>query len=356
MSPKYPLPGDTQQVLRRFQLVQCRNPGLLFSRFAPDWRGEPTQKRSGLEAVRTVKPDADLLAGFRQRWRNVVTALQGEVFEGTTDWRLVVGLGQKGPLEVGFTFHRLYGIAMIPGSALKGLARAYAYLVEGRDEADADFRAVFGRAPKAGQDQSQAEAGSAIFFDAIPLTGPELDLDVMNPHYQDYYQGNAPPADWQSPVPIYFLTLKRGIRFAFAVGWRKPMDEDGLQLRSLAAQWLQKGLQELGAGAKTSAGYGYFTVPEVQAEPTLVEEVPLIAAEPKPPTAPEPLTWRTGTVREYRPDRGTGRLVDAETGQEFRFERQAIKEKGWSPGKKMRVQYAVVDREGRQVVVKIRRV
>lgn len=354
MNLKYPLPGDTQQVLRRFKPVQCRNPGLLFSRFALDWQDEPTQK-SSLEMVRTAKPDADLLAGFRQRWRNVVTALQGEVFEGTTDWRLVVGLGQKGPLEVGFTFHRLYGIAMIPGSALKGLARAYAYLVEGRDEADADFRAVFGQAPKAGQDQGQAEAGSAIFFDAIPLIGPELDLDVMNPHYPDYYQGNAPPADWQSPVLIYFLALKRGIRFAFAVGWRKPMDAEGLRLRSLAVQWLQKGLQELGAGAKTSAGYGYFIISQAQAERATVQEVPALAAQPEPPAVPEPLSWRVGTVREYRPDKGIGRLVDAETGQEFRFERQVIEEKGWSPGKKVRVRYAIVEQAGRWVVVKIQR-
>ncbi|MBK9095192.1 MAG: hypothetical protein IPM84_21030 [Anaerolineae bacterium] len=54
-----------------------------------------------------------------------------------TDWRLVTGLGRKGPLEVGFTFHR-YGFPILPGSSLKGLARAWGLLrvAEALDVAD----------------------------------------------------------------------------------------------------------------------------------------------------------------------------------------------------------------------------
>jgi CRISPR type III-B/RAMP module RAMP protein Cmr6 len=30
-------------------------------------------------------------------------------------------------------------------------------------------------------------AGSVIFFDAIPLEVPKFQLDIMNPHYPNYY-------------------------------------------------------------------------------------------------------------------------------------------------------------------------
>ncbi len=258
MRPAYPLPGDTQQVLRRFDLKRSRHPGLLLSRYAPDWRADPTLKKSALETVRDTPVDTKLLSAFRHRWYAVVTSQHAQVFEATTAWRLVVGLGQKGPLEVGFTFHHLYGIPIIPGSALKGLARAYASLVEERNESDPDFLAIFGRAPTSGGQENAAQAGKAVFFDAIPLNQPKLDLDVMNPHYPDYYRGERLPTNWQDPKPVYFLALKAGVRFAFAVGWRGTLDEQGRRLQGLATEWLQKGLQELGAGAKTSAGYGFF--------------------------------------------------------------------------------------------------
>ncbi|MGQ9593103.1 MAG: type III-B CRISPR module RAMP protein Cmr6 [Anaerolineae bacterium] len=285
-------------------------------------------------------------------------AFQGEVFQATTDWRLIVGLGQKGPLEAGFTFHPLYGIPIIPGSALKGLARAYAHLVEGLDETDASFRTVFGRASKRpGEDQIQAEAGQAIFFDAIPVQKPRLDLDVMTPHFPDYYRdqvGTVPPASWQSPEPVYFLTVAPGTAFLFAIGWRGPLDEKGHRLQRAAREWLVNGLRHLGAGAKTSAGYGYFSP---------AEEKPEGRAEPSPGLGlgqerekPEgPLTWRTGTVREYRPDKGQGRLVDDETGEELPFGREALEDKGYSPGKKHRVQFAVAERDGKKKAVAVRK-
>ncbi|MCS7219857.1 MAG: type III-B CRISPR module RAMP protein Cmr6 [Anaerolineae bacterium] len=370
MNPEYPLPGDTLKVLKRFELSQCQNPGLLFARFVPDLRADKeVRRREGLENVRKAAPDGKLLEGFRQRWQELVAAFQGEIFEATTEWRLIVGLGQKGPLEVGFTFHRLYGIPIIPGSALKGLARAYAYLVERRGESDIDFCDIFGRAPKL---EETSQAGKAIFFDAIPLSQPQFDLDIMNPHYPKYYQGDEPPTDWQSPVPIYFLALKPGSCFAFAVGWRGLLDSEGQRLRSLAVKWLKAGLEELGAGAKTSAGYGYFYFisPPQPAQPAdatsqLVRTSQTIQPAPAtsvaaPTSVPsqslmpsEELIWRTGTVREYQPGLGRGRLVDDETGEELRFDRNAITEKGWSPGKKHKVRYAVAQREGRVMVVKI---
>ncbi|MCS7177920.1 MAG: type III-B CRISPR module RAMP protein Cmr6 [Anaerolineae bacterium] len=350
MTLEYPLPGDTLRVVQCLDLSQCRNPGLLFNRFVPNLQVErEARRRKALESVQKAKPDEELLKGLHRRWRALVAAFQSETFEATTEWRLVVGLGQKGPLEVGFSFHRLYGIPIIPGSALKGLARAYAYLVEDRDESNADFCAVFGRAPGPGEEQNQAAAGKAVFFDAIPLSSPCLDLDVMNPHYPKYYQGKEPPTNWQDPVPVYFLALQPKSRFAFAVGWRDPVDSEGQRLRALAVQWLKAGLQELGIGAKTSAGYGYFSIHEPRRASLPAQEVLLPAEEP------EPIVWCLGVVKEYRPDKGIGRLTNVETGEELTFHREAIEEKGWSPGRKQKVQYALAEREGRRQIVKVRR-
>jgi CRISPR-associated protein Cmr6 len=252
-----PAPGDTRQVLEQFTPDRCLNPGLLFDRYAPDWREKAILKKEGLETVRRASIDKELFSAIQKRWREILKEYNGSVFEAASDWRLIVGLGRKGPMEVGFTFHRLYGIPLIPGSSLKGIARAYANLVLGMGEEDPDFRTIFGCAPQPGE-EGKAQTGHAIFFDAIPAVLPQLELDVMNPHFPDYYQGEEPPSDWQSPVPIYFLTVKPGTRFLFGVGWRGKLDEESKRLQDLATEWLKNGLQELGAGAKTTAGYGYF--------------------------------------------------------------------------------------------------
>lgn len=400
---RYPIPASSVRAFNTRNQNQPQNPGLIFERFAPDWSDRATLKKDGLEAVRTAAEKADraLLQAWNARWAACAQAAHAEPFSLKTDWRFIAGLGRKGSLEVGFTFHR-YGFPILPGSSVKGIARAWALMkiaqrvtspslkelddilsadgdqaseerkryerwktqqtAEVQGEAD-DFRAVFG---------TRVAAGRAVFFDAIPAGVPRLELDVMNPHFPQYYQGAAPPADWQSPVPVYFLTVAPDTEFRFAVGWRGPLDGEGGRLRDQAKEWLIGGLTELGAGAKTSAGYGYFIAsvqPALSAHGVgqLAQTVELaqptaagapIAPTPVPPTPSTPaeeLVWRTGTVREYRPDWGRGRLVDDETGEELGFDRDAIPEKGWSPGRKHRVRYAVVEREGHWVVVRLQR-
>lgn len=71
------------------------------------------------------------------------------------------------------------------------------------------FRTIFGT-PQA--------MGQAIFFDGIPAKLPVLKPDVMNVHYQDYYSGSKPPADYLNSNPIPFLTVGKETPFLFAVG------------------------------------------------------------------------------------------------------------------------------------------
>ncbi|MCS6774898.1 MAG: type III-B CRISPR module RAMP protein Cmr6, partial [Thermoflexales bacterium] len=253
----YPLPQQTRQAFERLhQQSVPLNLSLVFDRFAPDWQQDSTLKRQALATLcskaHLVQPEH--LEALRWRWQLCVEAAHGKPFALATEWCFVAGLGRKGSLEVGFTFNR-HGIPVLPGSSVKGLARAAARYA-GVAETDPDFLAIFGRASDAREDDAQA--GEAIFFDAIPHQ-VKLELDVMNPHFPNYYRGDAPPTNWQSPVPVYFLTVAPKIPFWFAVGWRGVCDARAERLRNQAEDWLRLGLTELGAGAKTNAGYGFFT-------------------------------------------------------------------------------------------------
>ncbi len=261
-----PLPRSAVVAWERArQSRELINPGLLFDRYVPrraveDERDRAAPRRDHLESVcgAVARLAAHELArAYHARWEAMVRAAGAEPWTMRTHTRLVTGLGRGGPLEVGFRFDRL-GVPVLPGSGVKGVARAYAELVEGRDETDSDFLAVFGRAPRAGESQEVAQAGQLVFFDAIPVEGLRLELDVMTPHYPDYYQGTQPPTPWQNPVPITFLTVAPGASFAFAVGLRLGVTDPDRRLRALAEGWLRRGLAELGFGAKTTSGYGRF--------------------------------------------------------------------------------------------------
>ncbi len=257
---RYPLPSDTAAILQRY-VHKCHNPGLLFERYTPEFR-KSGDKQKALEDIRRCKPDRRALDAYRHRLRALVEATGAITFQAQTDWRFVTGLGRNTPFEVGFTFHRLYGFPVIPGSGLKGLARAWAYfrLKEAQPDCEPEedplFAAVFGRASKG--DKSAGSVGGAVFFEAVPLDEPQLKLDVMTPHFPNYYsdkKNRVPPADNQDPIPIPFLTVKAGVCFSFAVGWR---GEPNPEAHGKAVEWLKAGLQNLGAGGKTAAGYGYF--------------------------------------------------------------------------------------------------
>lgn len=256
-----PVPRQSQEAWRRHQKNRPQNAGLVFDRFGPDWNGQPTAKKDGLERVRraALLADSKLLAGLNRRWEAAVRFAAAEPFPLRTEWRLVAGLGRKGPLEAGFRFDR-YGFPVLPGSSLKGVARAYATHEQGISDSDDDLSAIFGQAD---EPQSPGRAGHAIFFDSIPAANPlpQVQLDVMTPHVPKYYQGNEPPTDWQNPIPVYFLTLAPDTEMRFAVGWRGELTERAREQRQRAEAWLIGGLTELGVGAKTAAGYGYFQNP-----------------------------------------------------------------------------------------------
>ncbi len=258
------LPGATRD-LAQVARAGTLNPALLFDRFAPEEAvfGDRTGATPRREFLQAVVAAARRLSqhGFATehltRWEAMVRAAGAEPFELTLESRLITGLGAHGPLEIGFRFDRL-GFPILPGSGLKGVARAYAHLVEKRDEQDRDFLTIFGRVPGPREAHDIGQAGALVFFDAVPKPGWKLELDVMTPHYPDYYAGKEPPTPWQDPNPITFLTVAPGATYRFAIGLRQGASDPDGRLRALAAEWLRQGLARLGFGAKTTSGYGVF--------------------------------------------------------------------------------------------------
>ncbi|WP_322495583.1 type III-B CRISPR module RAMP protein Cmr6 [Chloroflexus sp.] len=201
---------------------------------------------------------------FFKRWEQGLQAFKNQLPAGytlltgkaTARGRIVVGLGAEGVLENAITLHHTYGLPYLPGSALKGLAAAYAhqYLadetwrrppIEIADDAPViAHEIVFG---------STRSAGYVTFFDALYV--PEdnelpLKLDVLAVHHPDYYQNDppvAPPADWDSPTPISFVSAI-GVYYVALAGPEAWV--------TVAWEILSQALDKLGIGGKTSAGYG----------------------------------------------------------------------------------------------------
>ncbi len=115
--------------------------------------------------------------------------------------------------------------------------------------------------------------GALMFWDVIPESASgKLAVDIMTPHYGDYYQGDATPHDSGQPNPILFLTIPPGSCFEFFV----QCDPAALPA-SLKNSWpillkaaFQLAFEWLGFGAKTAVGYGAMQLDE-EAESRRVE-------------------------------------------------------------------------------------
>ena len=173
-------------------------------------------------------------------------------FTAKVGGRMVVGLGQKGVLEVGIRLDRTWGVPVIPGSSLKGIAALTARQTGQPEwgESGASYLALFGGPDANGDD----ERGAVVFYDAYwKPSGNQLPLhlDVMTVHHPEYYQssGATPPSDTDSPTPISFLSATGSYEFFL---------EGPATWVEAAFELLKRGLAEHGIGGKTAGGYGRF--------------------------------------------------------------------------------------------------
>lgn len=194
--------------------------------------------------------------------------ISDENFELTTQSRLVVGLGGSSVLETSIKLHHIYGIPYIPSSAIKGVLRAYKIwiLANWKEEEFSKIEKNIENNKPSNENEkklieifgNQQQKGKLIIFDAYPTNFEGFDIDIMNPHFPDYYDKNKnqPPADWQSPNPVTFLTIPEKTKFKFFFKntslYKKYFGND-------LKQDLKNALEYIGIGAKTSIGYGILT-------------------------------------------------------------------------------------------------
>lgn len=280
------LPQSTIQIINAVGDNQ-RHPGLQLDKFSVP--GDQTAQKEALTKVCNIPGDLALLTALIERRKRLLGTLPGaNPFRCTTIGPLTLHLARASALEnAGICLHPLYGFAYLPGSGLKGIARAYAetiWLPAQPDQKQAwrQIEDVFGWAPNPDRRQQinnadhpaavrrkdegdpespeiNASSGTIVFHDAWPESWPRLIVDIVNNHHPDYYQhddNDQAPGDWENPVPVYFLAVSPGVTFTFPLAKRRADVAD--ELLDLARQWLLAALCHLGAGAKTVAGYGAF--------------------------------------------------------------------------------------------------
>lgn len=229
------------------------HPGLVLDRYLAEIETGGGNK-SALEALYQQVTDIPTPPLYRlayARWHQALAELPGAAGAAfTVQGRLIVGLGAESVRETSIGLHRAWGVPIIPGSSLKGLARRY---LERQLPDEHPTKGVL-RAALFGSTES---AGYVTFLDAwyVPRSAPgdrPLARDTVTVHHPRYYnqpQGRRrAPWDFDDPTPIPFLSA----RGSFLVAVRGP----DAGWATAALDLLREALADWGIGAKTSSGYG----------------------------------------------------------------------------------------------------
>ena len=274
--------------------AQELHPGLVLFRFFYE---QEQKKKDVLKKIVGIHPSVKECVTLIKRQESQLASLDAmgyaiRQWRQTLTKRLVCGLGIPSLAENGIFLDRILGVPYLPGSALKGVAQDQGLMDVFPDRKDRRnnkrmdgiFVTVFG-AQAAEQGESldpywEARKGHVIFLDAYPVldTGSKpFEVDIINPHYTKYYQsdGENAPADYLAPKPHFFLTVRKGTTFSFAVAAKKAdfimkdvhgkeqhVSVDDNKICSHAKEWLQSALVYLGIGGKTRVDYGYFDEPD----------------------------------------------------------------------------------------------
>ncbi|TAE75285.1 MAG: type III-B CRISPR module RAMP protein Cmr6 [Bacteroidetes bacterium] len=242
-----------------------------------DWKEEVKYVEIDKEFIWQSK---DFFTKFTQRHKKnaeFLTDNQLKTQNFKPDWRLAIGLGSGSVFETSISLHHIYGFPYIPASAVKGITHHYA-LENAKNDKDLEaIKTLFGTAYNTSYEfkeenpvnpeilSDKNEQGNIIFFDAYPIESPQgkIKPDIMNNHYDKWYNEGKPPADYYNPNPIIFLTVQ-ALTFQFIVGLRKGIENTNIKLGaksgdmlSVVSDYLKDALQEHGIGAKTAVGYGY---------------------------------------------------------------------------------------------------
>ncbi len=243
-------------------------PGHRFNLYFPiwheaDWRLDNNGKLAALRQCTPLGSAFGPLCALRQRQQAQAQALPETdcfVLEARSTAPFATGLGLEHPVENGFAFLTPYGLPYLAGSGVKGVLRSAAQELEkmgDKDITQAVIKTLFGH-----EEDHDARRGALTCWDVFPapVKGQELlTVEIMTPHFTDYFQNKGTPHDAGKPNPIAFLAVAAGAEFRFVVICEPAL----LNASVLHARWqpllakiLSHAFDWLGFGAKTSVGYG----------------------------------------------------------------------------------------------------
>ena len=280
-----------RQILRNVDKTRVSNAGLLLARYLPvavESADHPKERKKLFEdAISACQKAESVYREAFARWKDAVKPdCSKDLYVRD---RMIVGLGGQSVLETGITLHHTYGVPIIPGSALKGLASHYCHHVWGQDNNESgnfniEFKAfgvdyvdkegkkferqgqyhrvLFGANENA--PEANDHAGYIIFHDAWidpeSLAIPNiLSSDVMTPHHSGYYSADddkTAPTDFDSPIPHPFISIPRGCKFWISVSCDLKDETARKDWARLALDLLCQALEYWGIGGKTGSGYG----------------------------------------------------------------------------------------------------
>jgi CRISPR-associated protein Cmr6 len=254
-------------------------PGHRFNLYFPiwksDWQLDKSGKANALGQSLKLGHAKWVLDALCRRQNAIADTFPSEyrcVMNAISTAPFATGLGLEHPVENGFAFLSPYGLPYLAGSGVKGILRRAAEELFG--EVNEIIKALFGH-----EDAKDARRGALTCWDVFPVP-PEngshkdsLVVEIMTPHFSDYYQGNSSPHDAGKPNPIPFLAVPAGSKFRFVIiceptlltnavtDWKEPLGK----IIEHAFDWL-------GFGAKTAVGYGAMALDTEADERKHIEE------------------------------------------------------------------------------------
>lgn len=243
-------------------------PGHRFNLYFPiwregDWQLDKNGKLAALRQCTKLGSAAEALRALRQRQQSLARALPEThclVMEARSTAPFATGLGLEHPVENGFAFLSPYGLPYLAGSGVKGVLRSAAQELEKMRDEDvtvAVIATLFGH-----EVDHNARRGALTCWDVFPSPTKDKDLlivEIMTPHFTDYFQKNGTPHDAGKPNPIPFLAVSAGSEFRFVVACEPSLLSDAVPLdkwQHMLAKIMTHAFDWLGFGAKTSVGYG----------------------------------------------------------------------------------------------------
>ena len=261
----------------------CQSPSLRLEKFVRVDSEDKSLRASEIHAI---------TACHRASPRKSPIRLYGDgaiQFVASLEGNLIVN--QSGGIleNAGLCLNPFRSYPLIPGSALKGIARQAAR-EEWRSQPNPALveriAKVFGyqgkqdeldKAISALPNAPAALSGSVSFLAAVPFGEAKLTEDICTSHHPEYYQGKQQEAfDNENPIPLVFPVVEKGASFLFQILPLRNADE---QVMNDAKRWLLAGICDHGVGAKTAAGYGWFAYDEKESQKQIGDYQVRIAKE-----------------------------------------------------------------------------